>query len=333
MTELDQIIRESFADQATEAPDGADLLHRVRHRDRQLTIRRRVLVAGVAVAVVGTTVPAGYALVRGGGSGTDSVLTAPAADGTAPPTPHLEPARVVIPPVPVSPRWLPGPVTRRFAGIGSLSYHLAGGLPDLAILVGNVKLPSSEPTQPVTVAGTPATSSHEGGWLSVLWQRRPGQWVRVTWSPETEAQYARASGDLDSLIRVAASLRDEPVAVPAPFRLRWLPRGATLGTVAAGEMYFTLPDDGTFVVSVDTDRIPGGLTEATAGRWHGVVGRAEAGDGVPQNAEVRSEVDHWHTAFYASLDRGHHLRVAGPRSDLDERDILAIAAGVTLTGR
>jgi hypothetical protein len=335
MTDLDQIVRESFADQATEAPDGADLLHRVRHRDRQLTVRRRLMAGGVAAALAGVATTSSYALTTDGGSTGASVLTAPTPDGTAPPTPHLKPATAIaVPDIPLSAGWLPANPTGTYATADYLTYTFGDALPDIRISVSadDPRLDGGyDPaTTTVTVGGRPATLSRvdRNLTLSLIWERRIGQWVTVAWVHRTKADAARAATDRDTLIRVTENLRDQPVAATAPFRLQWQPRNAKVIAVGATYVHFTLSGrrevtvDREFTVDVGSGRsIPHGFSQATAGRWHGSVGLEPAGAG-RQNR-----------TFYALLDHGRTLMVTGPKTALNEQDILALAAGVTYLGR
>ncbi|MFL6075172.1 MAG: hypothetical protein ACJ73S_17385 [Mycobacteriales bacterium] len=336
MTDLDQLIRQSFADEAAEAPDGADLLHRVRHRNRQLTVRRRLTAAGIAVAVTGAAVPA--ALLAAHAAHHGGAVTTPTPDSTKPPTLRLAPAHVVVPDMPVYAGWLPAtPVGTYVTAYADLIYEFGGSAPAIEISL-SPQDPLASPAlsndnfvhEPTTVGGAPATFTHttgDGQPLSLSWQRTPGQWVSVAWSPRFQEDAARASTDRTTLTRVAENLHDQHTPVTTPFRFRWLPERAAPALVDPDQMYFRLHTSGNLIVDVQAGRpIPVGLSPATAGRWHGWVGLRDTGDAM-------AGLDRWHTAFYVQLDPDHTLMISGSRTELDQLDILGIAQGLTLRGR
>ena len=228
MIDIDSRVRQSLASQAAHAPDGADLLGAVHARSRRYTIRRRIVVGGLAAAVAVLVAVPALGLLDSAGNST------------------LQPATPGVPVVlekgpeptlsfPLTPAWLPPGLTAPKIRIspgsnGSVSYAAVGD-DSLYISVGDhdwstdppIASNQPEPTiAPIQVGsktgklvsmGDPMTTDS----LSVLFERQPGQWVHVS----------RVSYQLNGtdLARIGASLTDKPLVLTVPFTFTLLPRG------------------------------------------------------------------------------------------------------------
>lgn len=232
-----------------DAEIGAHLLYAVRRRARRTTVRRRVAAGGTAALAIGVAVPVMVVSYQGyqGRGGTDTVLTAPSTTPGRPPTGHLVRAAYRLPDIPVTPGWLPGTVPQWTASSFGLEYRFGGGIPGVRIQVkdndGFLAVDSGDHT---TVNGVPAIVAHnikERGQtvLTLVWQRRPGQWVSVAWMGGTGGA-DRTGTDSATLVHLAEDLRDAGMTVREPYRLAWLPRDAVFAGVFDDEMEFRLPD-------------------------------------------------------------------------------------------
>ncbi|MFL6077978.1 MAG: hypothetical protein ACJ73S_31825 [Mycobacteriales bacterium] len=344
MNELEDRLRNTFADRAGHAPDGSDLLDRVHRRDRQVTLRRRTVLAGALTLGVGAAAGAAVAVTRGDGN-SDTLNPTPTGP---PPSERLERANYQVPAFPLTPSYVPQGY-RRIALQGSadppggqLSYQLNHSAPMFLLTVGEFT-PSaadveSDPTfTKVQVNGTTAYwSAGDGSTMpTVYWPRRPDQMVGMQWLADQDGAVPYAEQITMDVLR---GLVDKPIRVRAPFRLRWVPKHARITTVDSEELRFQIPPrggetatgpiSGTFAVSYWTPKNDGRLPQdqqpiAIRGWKHCTIGTITGG-----GDDVGA--DHLRYMIFCRIGRDRYVNVTAPTSLVTIGDMVSLTEGVTI---
>ncbi len=323
MIDIDSRVRESLVSQAAHAPDGAELLGAVHARSRRYTVRRRLVVGGLAAAVaVLVAVPL---LDQSGGRRSTLQPAAPSNPVVLEkgPEPTLS--------FPLTPSWLPPGLTEPKLRIGpgtngSVSYAAAGN-DSLAISIDDHDWTTDPPVAsdqvvptiaPIQVGsktgklvslGDPMTTDS----LSVLFERKPGQWVNVS----------RSSYQLNGtdLARVGAGLTDKALIRTVPFTFTLLPRGYE-ATASNGES-LTLAPKGVRPESAPARQFVASMQ---------FISRGELGPGARITVGGRQAalllLARGNYRLQVLLDRNQRIEIKAPTGALSREDFLRYAEGV-----
>jgi hypothetical protein len=230
MIDIDREVRDSLTRQSAYAPDGFDLLAGVHGRSRRYAKRRRIVLGGVAAAVaVLVAVP----LLGQFGRGTSALQPAGGRSEI-----ELVPAAPSADRFPLTPGWLPDgllppQVIRQSSDEVTLQYPVEPGPIEPALVINVTRSDISKyevngaqvkyGRRPTNI-GKPAELLTVPDFVeetALTFQRAPQQWVFIT---------ARRGIGTDAVLRrVAANLRDAPIAGTMPFEFKLGPKGFTLG--------------------------------------------------------------------------------------------------------
>jgi hypothetical protein len=350
MNELEDRLRDTLTERADRAPDGSDLLDRVYRRDRQVTVRRRTVLAAALTLGVGAAAGTAVAVTRGHGP-TDTLNPTPTGP---PPSERLERATSQVPAFPLTPSWIPAGFHREALQVtvgyldGLVGGQLGYGTTDrnsavnILLLMNSMLVARADveaaPHEVVQVNGTPAYWV-AGGTRSpavLYWQRREDQWVGAQWMEWTgKPQPPEAK---DTMIRFLAGLVDQPIPIKAPFRISWVPKHARLNAVDKRQLLFQIPPrggdtatgpaSGTFAVSYWTPKQDGRLPQdqqpiAIRGWKHCTIGTIKGG-----GDDVGA--DHLRYMVFCRIGPDRYVNVTAPTSLLTIGDMVSITEGITI---
>lgn len=242
MTRLEDDLRTTLQDRATDAAPLPDLWSSVTAGVRRDQRRRRTLATVAAAIVVGAAGITISLLAHERPHPSPPVVQQ--SDGWAPPS-------WPSPTFPMEPSWLPHhagtPSIAQFGPNAHLEYREGDSV--LSAEIGPFQADwetEAEHTSQTTVDGRPAelhTSSQYDGsgphdqYAGVRWQRPDGQWITVlSWGNRSK----------DDVLHFAASLHDAAPGIPAgkpPFTLATIPPGLTLAHQSDGVMCLAAPAD------------------------------------------------------------------------------------------
>ncbi len=345
MIDIDSQVRDTLADHASEAPGGGDLLSAVHARSRRYTIRRRTVLGGVAASVVAVL-------------STAVIVASAGPPSTLEPAKSPEKSRIVLAPwadapeatkFPLTPGWLP-------PGAKPPVVHGSGDFIELIVDVGDtqafVLAIGSKPASQIdgtkdavrkalTVNGkkaellTPEMQPEQVSPIATLSvERTPGQWVRIVGLGENRHEAV--------LTRVAANLRDKPLAASSRLTFAVYPEGYLVSVNTPAQVVFRRADAFAGADRVDEFRVH-------YRKLHNDDGRRPDAESVqvngrqawlrktgfdlfnPEDPPLKGAGEPHRYLLEIHIENGQYLRVEGPGSpELSREDFLRFAAGITV---
>jgi hypothetical protein len=339
MTEVDMLVRDTLADRAEAAPNGAGLLIRVQTRSRLIRRRRRVAAAGAGVAAVllGVgAVPAVNGLLPGSSGDAREGFGGPAATGPAtprsvdpsgpetPPPPMnavLAAPSFTVPTVPFRPAMgvIPGlPAAVASYDEHPMIMHTSGAETDPLLMLYVGSKADDIPGEKISVRVHGVT----GTLVRPTDQVHPG--LQLSWTePDGTAMWISAGNVTpEQVVAYANGLRRENMPISAPFTFNVLPQGLELQTVTASEMIFGRPNQVGASWQYKLGFILGADGGDDAATWPLQVGGHRAKMN-PQDDGGRM--------LMVSLPNGNVLSVQVPVNlTISDADLFRMAAGVTV---